>query len=79
MASVGHPGGGSPKYLTVEQVAHRFSLNVTTVYRLAKRGGIPSFKVGNQWRFSEERLDAWVMDRECGFLKGVPGDTRRVS
>ena len=51
-------------YLTVEDVAERFHVNVTTVYRLAKRGRLPAFKVGNQWRFSATRLDEWVADRE---------------
>lgn len=52
------------RYLTVEEVAERFGLNATTVYRLAQRGKLPAFKVGNQWRFSELRLDEWVADRE---------------
>ncbi len=51
-------------YLTVEEVAKRFGVNVTTVYRLVKRGRLPAFKVGNQWRFSEARLEEWVADRE---------------
>ena len=51
-------------YLTVEEVAKRFGVNVTTVYRLAQRGKLPAFKVGNQWRFSEVRLEQWVADRE---------------
>ena len=51
-------------FLTVEDVAQRFGVNVTTVYRLVKRGKLPAFKVGNQWRFSETRLEEWVADRE---------------
>lgn len=51
-------------YLTVEQVARRFGVNATTVYRLAQRGRLPAFKVGNQWRFSVERLDEWVANHE---------------
>lgn len=51
-------------FLTVEEVAQRFGVNVTTVYRLVKRGKLPAFKVGNQWRFSEARLEEWVADRE---------------
>ena len=44
-------------YLTVEEVAERFGVNPTTIYRLAQRGHLPGFKVGNQWRFSEARLE----------------------
>ena len=51
-------------YLTVDEVAKRFGVNVTTVYRLVKQGHLPAFKVGNQWRFSEHRLDEWVSDQE---------------
>ena len=51
-------------YLTVEEVAKQFGVNVTTVYRLAKQGKLPAFKVGNQWRFSESRLEEWVANRE---------------
>jgi len=51
-------------YLTVEDVAKRFGVNVTTVYRLAQRGKLPAFKIGNQWRFSGHRLEEWVVDRE---------------
>ena len=51
-------------YLTVEDVAKRFDVNVTTVYRLVQRGRLPAFKVGNQWRFSQSRLEEWAADRE---------------
>lgn len=51
-------------YLTVDEVAKRFGVNVTTVYRLVQRGKLPAFKIGKQWRFSERRLDEWVADRE---------------
>ena len=50
-------------YLLVEEVAKRFGVNPTTVYRLVQRGELPGFKVGGQWRFSETMLDAWVVDQ----------------
>jgi len=54
---------GDKEYLTVEEVAGRFGVNPTTVYRLAQRGTLPGFKVGNQWRFSQEMLELWVADQ----------------
>ena len=51
-------------YLTIGDVAKRFGVNVTTVYRLVQQGKLPAFKIGNQWRFSESRLEEWVADRE---------------
>ena len=50
-------------YLSVEEVAKRFGVNTTTAYRLAQRGVLPGFKVGNQWRFSPEMLESWVTDQ----------------
>lgn len=47
-------------YLSVEEVAERFCVNPTTIYRLAQRRVIPGFKIGSQWRFSRDMLDAWV-------------------
>ena len=50
-------------YLSIEEVAQRFGVNETTIYRLARRGTLPGFKIGNQWRFSEEFLRSWVADQ----------------
>ncbi len=50
-------------YLSVEDVAKRFGVNPTTVYRLAQRGVLPGFKVGVQWRFSRAMLESWVADQ----------------
>lgn len=49
--------------LSVEEVATRLKINPTTVYRLVRRGQIPGFKVGDQWRFSQEMLDSWMKDQ----------------
>ena len=54
---------GDKEYLTVEEVAGRFGVTPTTVYRLAQRGTLPGFKVGNQWRFSRQMLEGWVTDQ----------------
>ncbi|HLD56610.1 MAG TPA: helix-turn-helix domain-containing protein [Candidatus Omnitrophota bacterium] len=50
-------------YLSVDEVAKRFCVNPTTIYRLAQRRVIPGFKIGSQWRFSQEMLDVWVSHR----------------
>ena len=50
-------------YLTVQEVAKRFGVTPTTVYRLAQQGSLPGFKVGFQWRFSETMLESWVADQ----------------
>ena len=50
-------------YLSIEEVARRFGVTAATVYRLAQRGALPGFKIGGQWRFSQEMLESWVADR----------------
>jgi len=49
--------------LKIEQVAELLHLHVMTVYRLAKEGKLPGFKVGGRWRFQKDTLEAWMADR----------------
>lgn len=51
------------QYLTIEEIAKRFEVNPTTVYRLAQSGRLPGFKIGGQWRFEERSLERWIADR----------------
>jgi excisionase family DNA binding protein len=47
--------------LTLDQVADYLNVNKYTLYRLLTRKKIPAFKVGNQWRFKKQIIDAWLM------------------
>jgi two-component system, probable response regulator PhcQ len=47
--------------VTLEQVARYLNINKFTVYRLITQKKIPALKVGNQWRFKQEMIDAWLM------------------
>jgi excisionase family DNA binding protein len=47
--------------LTVEQVAKYLNVNKFTVYRLLAQKRLPAFKVGNQWRFKKEMIEAGLM------------------
>ncbi|MCD6415701.1 MAG: response regulator [Planctomycetes bacterium] len=46
--------------LTTREAAHLLSAHVETIRRLARRGKIPSFKIGKDWRFSREALLRWT-------------------
>ena len=46
--------------LTITQVARYLNVRKLTVYKLAREGGLPAFKVGGQWRFKKELLDKWI-------------------
>jgi excisionase family DNA binding protein len=49
---------------TVRQVAEYLSVNERTVYRMAERGELPGFKVGDTWRFRREDIDAWIEQQQ---------------
>jgi two-component system probable response regulator PhcQ len=48
---------------TPDQVARYLNVTKFTLYRLVTQKKIPAFKVGNQWRFKQEMIDAWLMDK----------------
>ena len=52
--------------LTIGEVAEMLRVHPTTVYRLLKRGDIPGFKIGGNWRVSVNALDRWMS--ELGLL-----------
>ncbi|MGH7773588.1 MAG: helix-turn-helix domain-containing protein [Candidatus Binatia bacterium] len=47
--------------LTTQQVAHYLQVDKFTVYRLVSQGKLPAFKVGNQWRFKQKMIEAWLV------------------
>ena len=46
--------------LTIKEVADYLKVNERTIYRLANKGGIPAFKVGNNWRFERTKIAEWM-------------------
>jgi excisionase family DNA binding protein len=46
--------------LTTEEVLDYLNLNLKTVYRLVKAGKLPAIRVGRQWRFRKNDIDAWL-------------------
>jgi excisionase family DNA binding protein len=46
--------------LSVRDVALFLKINEQTVYRLARNGKIPARKIGKQWRFSRDEIEAMV-------------------
>ena len=49
--------------LTLDEVAVYLKAGKRTVYRLAKKGGIPAFKLGGTWRFRKADLERWIAGR----------------
>jgi excisionase family DNA binding protein len=45
--------------LTAQQAAVLLNAHVETIRRMARRGGIPAFKIGKDWRFRKSALLDW--------------------
>ena len=56
--------------MTTKEAAEYLRLNYMTVYKLAQRGKIPATKVGGNWRFKREILDAWIA-RQAITVEGI--------
>jgi excisionase family DNA binding protein len=50
-------------------------LHPKTVQRLARRGGIPAYRVGRYWRFRASELSAWLVLHSTG--QSPPAQTRK--
>jgi excisionase family DNA binding protein len=46
--------------MTVREVASYLNVDEKTIYRLAKRGDLPGFKVAGTWRFKKGDIDEWI-------------------
>ena len=55
-----------PELLDVKQVASYLKLHEVTVLNFARKGKLPGFKVGREWRFRADDIRAWVEGRERG-------------
>jgi excisionase family DNA binding protein len=52
--------------LTPEDVAALLRIDRETVYRMARRGELPAFKVSRRWRFLPSHLQRWMEQQERG-------------
>jgi excisionase family DNA binding protein len=50
--------------LDVDEVADMLRVHPRTIMRLAQQGHIPGFKVGGQWRFRREAIEAYIREQE---------------
>lgn len=70
--------------LTVREVASYLRVHSATVYRLLRRGELPAFKVGSDWRFNRESLDRWRLAQaqriasQQGAFRSVAGEVFHV-
>ncbi|MCX5707969.1 MAG: response regulator [Candidatus Omnitrophica bacterium] len=66
--------------MDVKQTAAYLKMNKMTVYKLAKAGKIPAFKIASEWRFKKEVIDQWLLGqlehkpefRNIGIAQSLP-------
>ncbi len=52
--------------MTVKDLSEYLHCNQSTIYRLLKRGELPAFKVGSDWRFMTAEIRNWCRRRMSG-------------
>ena len=52
------------RVLTVKELSDYLKVHPSTIYRQLKRGRLPAFKVGSDWRFNIESIDRWRLDQD---------------
>jgi len=57
----------SDKLLTADQLAERWQVQTSHVYRLARNGTIPAVRLGRYYRFRLDQIERWETgEREPG-------------
>jgi excisionase family DNA binding protein len=54
----------SSRVMTVKELSDYLKIHPSTVYRQLKRGQLPAFKVGSDWRFNVESIDRWRLGQD---------------
>ena len=49
--------------LTAREASEYLKIALPTLYRYMKTDQIPSFRIGNRWRFKRSILDQWIADQ----------------
>ena len=49
--------------LTAQELAAYLHVKPVTVYKMAKQGRVPAFRVAKSWRFHKPTIDQWLDER----------------
>lgn len=53
------------RLLDASEAAALLKINAITLKRMAARGEVPAFKIGDLWRFRASALDKWLEGKVC--------------
>ncbi len=59
----GHPKSSPLRVMTVKELSEYLRVHPTTIYKLLRRGELPGFRVGSDWRFHIEQIDSWCLEQ----------------
>jgi len=48
--------------LTMKEICDLLQVNQSTLYKLVRRGSIPGFRVGSDWRFRRDVIERWIVE-----------------
>ena len=51
------------RVLTATELSDYLRVHRSTIYRLLRKGELPGFKIGSDWRFNIEAIDNWRLHR----------------
>ena len=49
--------------MDLKEVAEYLHIHPATVYKYARGGKIPAFKIGSDWRFHKKIIDEWILNK----------------
>ena len=61
---------GMPRVMTVKDLSDYLRVHPSTVYKLLRRGELPGFRIGSDWRFNAEAIDRWCLERNMKVSDG---------
>jgi excisionase family DNA binding protein len=61
--NVPEPKYALPRVMTVRELSAYLRVHPSTIYKLLRRGELPGFRIGTDWRFNAEVIDRWCLER----------------
>jgi len=53
------------RVMTVKDLSEYLRVHPSTVYKLLRRGEVPAFRIGSDWRFNAEVIDRWCVEHNA--------------
>ena len=64
-----NPMESGNEILAIKEVCDLLQIHPTTVYKLIRKGKIPSFRIGSHWRFRRDRIMRWMAEESISALR----------